>query len=88
VPFSKILEDEEARIRDIRLRHLYPKPILVRTWRRKPQFKESKALAMSSFRKIRGDFILCTFLITFLSYKKLSCIDLPLMNALCPADTR
>jgi hypothetical protein len=58
LPFNKILEEDEARMRDIRLRHLCPNHILASTWRRKPQLSESKAFAMSSLRKIRGDFIL------------------------------
>jgi hypothetical protein len=52
-PLSRILEDDVARIRETKSRHLCSKPILVKTLRRKPQFRESKAFAMSSFRKTR-----------------------------------
>jgi hypothetical protein len=67
-----ICDEEVVKMRETRSRHLCPNPIAFTTWMRNPQFRESNAFAMSNLRKIRDVFLLLAFLITFLTYRKLS----------------
>jgi hypothetical protein len=64
-PISMILDEDEAKIRETMFLHRCPNPIFDKTIRRKPQFRESKAFVISSFRNNNGDLFLCAFLITF-----------------------
>ena len=59
LPFIRILEEEDARIAAIQLRHLLLKSSAARTSRRYCHPIESKALEMSSLMKSVGCFFLC-----------------------------
>lgn len=67
-PFKRTLEDEEDKFSDTMSLQLCPNHIASITSRRYPQPTELKALAISSFRNIMGDFAVWTAFTTFFTY--------------------
>jgi len=87
-PFKRTAELEVSSKVDTQALHLFPNPIFSSTSCRKSHLIVSKALAILSFKKSVGFFALCSSLMRFCAYRKLSYMLLLLIKALWALDTK